>query len=79
MFFIPLCKPDAQFVYPKYHILEHYIDQIEQFGSLLNGDTETAEGLHPMIKRAYKNCNKKGAFYANDTEDSANVYMVYYR
>lgn len=48
------------FWYLKFHILEHYPEQIERFGSLLNGDTETPEGLHPTIKRAFKNTNKKG-------------------
>jgi hypothetical protein len=44
----------------KYHMLEHYITYIDMFGSLLNGDTDTTEGLHPAVKQAYKKSNKKG-------------------
>jgi len=50
----------TEFSTPKYHILEHYVEFIEQFGSLLNGDTDTTEGLHPTVKSAYCNTNKKG-------------------
>lgn len=53
-------KDFDSFLYPKFHLLEHYPDQILKFGSLLNGDTETPEGLHPAVKRAFKNTNKKG-------------------
>lgn len=44
----------------KYHLLEHYTMMIKRFGSLLNGDTETTEGMHPAVKAAYRNTNKKG-------------------
>lgn len=53
---------ETEFTTPKYHILEHYVEQVRQFGSLLNGDTDTTEGYHPIVKRAYKNTNKKGTF-----------------
>lgn len=46
----------------KYHILEHYYEQVLMFGSLLNGDTDTPESYHTMIKKSYKNTNKKGMY-----------------
>jgi hypothetical protein len=48
-----------KFKQPKYHIMNHYMDQIRKFGSLLNGDTESTERLHGYVKKAYKNTNKK--------------------
>lgn len=51
---------DRYFKTSKYHILEHYMRLIERFGSLLNGDTETTEGMHPIVKAAFRNTNKKG-------------------
>jgi len=49
---------------PKYHLLEHYTSFVERFGSLLNGDTDTTEGIHTMIKAAYRKTNKKGTWIA---------------
>lgn len=49
----------TQFTTPKYHVMEHYGEQIRKFGSLLNGDTESTERLHVYIKKAYKLTNKK--------------------
>ena len=45
---------------PKFHILEHYTWFILQFGSLLNGDTETTEGTHTIVKQSYRVTNKNG-------------------
>jgi len=52
---------NSQMKTPKYHMLEHYCWFILQFGSLLNGDTDTTESLHTIVKQAYKNSNKKGS------------------
>lgn len=51
---------DCRFATPKYHILEHYAEQIQMFGSLLNGDTDSTERIHVLVKQAYKLTNKKG-------------------
>jgi len=53
-------RHSTEFKTPKYHILEHYVRFIEDFGSLVNGDTDTTEGMHPSVKNAYTNTNKKG-------------------
>lgn len=60
----------TDFTTSKYHLLEHYPAQILRFGSLLNGDTDTTEGIHPMVKRAYRNTNKKGMIHAHHTFES---------
>jgi hypothetical protein len=48
---------------PKYHILEHYFDQLRRFGSLLNGDTDATDRIHCTVKDAFELTNKRGTHH----------------
>jgi hypothetical protein len=66
--YILIIQPEhAKMITPKFHLFEHYVEQIEKFGSLLNGDTDATERLHCTVKDAFELTNKKGRRIAFDS------------
>ena len=56
-------RPDAQFNFPKFHVVTHYMDYIRRFGTLDGVDTAHGESAHPIIvKEPYKRTNKRKDF-----------------
>src|SRR5258706_2335323 len=59
----------AHYNFPKMHLLSHYAEQIEQFGSLHQWSTEICEALHKPFKDAYRRSN-----HVNATPQILNTY-----
>ncbi|KAF8440699.1 hypothetical protein BGX38DRAFT_1074657, partial [Terfezia claveryi] len=51
----------ADFNFPKIHLLSHYNTQIRDFGSLPQYSTEVTEALHKPLKDAYRRSNHVNA------------------
>jgi len=45
------------FNFPKIHLLLHYMEQIREFGELVQYSTEVAESMHATFKDAYRRSN----------------------
>jgi len=48
----------AEFNFPKMHLLSHYSSQIKDFGNLPQYSTEITEALHKPLKEAYRRSNR---------------------
>ncbi|KAF8473800.1 hypothetical protein BDZ91DRAFT_845281 [Kalaharituber pfeilii] len=56
-----LLGEEADFNFPKIHMLSHYADQIPRYGSLPQYSTEICETYHKLMKDAYNRSNRVDA------------------
>ena len=69
----------AEFNFPKMHLLSHYSSQIKDFGNLPPYSTEITEALHKPLKEAYGRSNRGTASQADLGYDHKELCIAYER
>jgi len=54
-------EQQAHFNFPKMHLLLHYMEQIKEYGELVQYSTEVSESMHATFKDAYRRSNHNDA------------------